>query len=109
MDPGKLNTTLNPKQVDGLRREIRLPISHGVVGKVATNGELVKVDDASQFDGVLVGDTTEVVQSVICCPILGRKSRSMAVIQAFHANRYFFTGVSVECVLLFTRMYSLAH
>jgi putative methionine-R-sulfoxide reductase with GAF domain len=95
-------------QVEGLRRQIRLPMNNGLVGQVATNGDLVKIDDASQLNGVLVGDTSEVVQSVICCPIMGRKMKSMAVIQAFHAKSNFFTAHHVSMVQRIAKFASIA-
>ena len=108
-------------QVDGLRRELRLPLNHGVVGRVALlrrsvlqcgavccsvlqcgvawcsvlqcgavccsvlqcdmthttgvvgqvalTGNLVLINEAAQLKGALVGDSTQVVQSLLCCAI----------------------------------------
>jgi len=41
----------------------------GVVGQVALTGKLVLIDEAAQLKGALVGDSTQVVQSLLCCAI----------------------------------------
>ena len=97
-------------QVQGLRREIRykrtcftstkvqilthllgrLPISHGIVGQVAKSGESVQINEARELKGALVGDSAQVVQSLICCPVTDRKGNALAVIQTFHSQAFFF-------------------
>ena len=91
-------------QVEGLRREIRLPKSQGIVGKVATTGDYVRINEASEFKGVLVGDTNEIVQSVLCCPVLCPKGSTLAVIQAFHAKEHFFSDRHVTMVQQLAKM-----
>ena len=95
-------------QVEGLRREIRLPKSQGIVGKVATTGDYVRINEVSEFKGVLVGDTNEIVQSVLCCPVLCSKGSTLAVIQAFHAKEHFFSDRHVTMVQQLAKMAAIA-
>ena len=93
-------------QVQGLRREIRykrtcftstkvqilthllgrLPISHGIVGQVAKSAETVQINEARELKGALIGDSAQVVQSLICCPVTDRRGNALAVIQTFHSQ-----------------------
>ena len=97
-------------QVAGLSREIRLPINQGLVGHVATCGDLAVVHSAEQVKGALVGDSSEVVQSILCCPIVGRGkgSPTLAVIQAFHATPNFFSQSLIDMVQRLAKMASVA-
>jgi hypothetical protein len=58
--------------------------------QVAKSGEAVQINEARELKGTLVGDSAQVVQSLICCPVTDRKGNALAVIQTFHSQAFFF-------------------
>ena len=48
------------------------------------------------------------LQSVLCCPVLGPKGATLAVIQAFHAKEHYFSDRHVTMVQQLAKMAAIA-
>ena len=68
-------------------QEIRLPIGHGISGRVAETGESINVADAwglPYFDRSFDQKSGFRTRAVVCIPILNRQGERIAVIQAMN-------------------------
>ncbi len=96
------------EQVEGLRREIRLPRGQGVAGAVALSGKFVHIKDGEEAKQVL-GDTSDkltggVVKSMLCCGVVGSQGSIIAVLQAFHAKPRAFQPVHERLMHLYSHL-----
>jgi len=74
------------------QQEIRMPISQGLAGWVATHGKSINIEDAYQdlrFDGAADQKTGFVTKSVLCHPIRNNNEEIVGVLQLLNKN----TGV----------------
>lgn len=81
--------------------DLRIPMTAGVAGSVATTGEIANIPDAyedSRFNKAVDADTGYRTKTILCMPLKGADGTTIAVIQLINKVSGIFTDEDIEII-----------